>query len=58
MMAYKYVAGAKLRRGDDPSLNDTDIRKSRLTMKIPLLTLATAASVVHAAYPGDIVYYW
>jgi hypothetical protein len=23
-----------------------------------LLTLATTATVVNAAYPGDIVYYW
>ncbi|KAK3300605.1 phosphatidic acid phosphatase type 2/haloperoxidase [Chaetomium fimeti] len=27
-------------------------------MKLSLLTLATAATVVNAAYPGDIVYYW
>jgi hypothetical protein len=27
-------------------------------MKLSLLTLATAAAVVKAAYPGDIVYYW
>ncbi|KAH6853995.1 phosphatidic acid phosphatase type 2/haloperoxidase [Chaetomium sp. MPI-CAGE-AT-0009] len=27
-------------------------------MKLSLLTLATAATLVKAAYPGDVVYYW
>jgi hypothetical protein len=27
-------------------------------MKLSLLTVAAAAVVVKAAYPGDIVYYW
>jgi hypothetical protein len=27
-------------------------------MKLSLVSLAAAATVVNAAYPGDIVYYW
>lgn len=27
-------------------------------MRLSLISLATAAAVVNAAYPGDIVYYW